>query len=248
MDFSRIAITDEIGAICVSRPTNPTGNVLTEAEINHLSALARRHSIPLIVDNAYGAPFPHIIYTEATPQWEPHMILCMSLSKLGMPGARTGIVVAREEVVRAVTGMNAVVSLAPNGLGPALAVDAIRTRSILKLSDEIIKPHYWRKAQLAVQWMREGLDGTDYFIHKPEGAFFLWMWFRDLPITCQELYERLKRRNVVVVPGNYFFPGLEDKWRHRDECIRVNYAGEDELVRRGVHIIGEEVRRAYAEG
>ena len=248
VDFKGLEITDDIGAICVSRPTNPTGNVLTEEEIGHLSELAKKHGIPLIVDNAYGAPFPHIIFTEAVPQWEPHMILCMSLSKLGMPGARTGIVVAREEVASAVTGMNAVVSLAPNGLGPALAVDAVRTRSILTLSDEVIKPHYWRKAQLAVEWMREGLDGTDFFIHKPEGAFFLWMWFRGLPISCQELYERLKGRGVVVVPGHYFFPGLEEEWQHRYECIRVSYAGEDELVRKGVQIIAEEVRQAYAEG
>jgi valine--pyruvate aminotransferase len=248
IDFDGLVLSDDIGAICVSRPTNPTGNVLTEDEIKHLSRLAEAHGIPLIVDNAYGAPFPHIIYTEAVPHWQPHIILCMSLSKLGMPGARTGIVVAREEVVRAITGMNAVMSLAPNGLGPALAVDAVRTRSILALSEQLIKPHYWRKAQLTVDWMREGLDGADFFIHKPEGAFFLWMWFRGLPISCQELYERLKRRGVVVVPGHYFFPGLEEEWQHRYECIRVNYAGEDELVRAGIQIIADEVRRAYAEG
>ncbi len=194
VDFAGLELGDDIGAICVSRPTNPTGNVLTEDEMDHLGCLARERGIPLIVDNAYGAPFPGIIYTEAIPRWEPHMIMCMSLSKLGMPGARTGIIIAPEEVTQAVTGMNAVMSLAPGGLGGALALDAVRTRSILRLSAEVIKPHYRRKAEQAVARLREEMEGVDYFIHKPEGAFFLWLWFRGMPISCAELYERLKAR------------------------------------------------------
>lgn len=54
----------EVGAIAVSRPTNPSGNVLTDDEIEFLSSLAHSHSIPLIIDNAYGLPFPNIIFTD----------------------------------------------------------------------------------------------------------------------------------------------------------------------------------------
>ena len=201
-------IDESIGAICVSRPTNPTGNVLTEEEIRKLSRLAKANDIPLIIDNAYGVPFPGIIYTEAQPCWEPHIVLCMSLSKLGLPGARTGIVIADETIVNAITGMNAVISLAPGNLGAALTLDAVRTRDILKIGSEIIRPHYQQKADQAVEWLQAAIDNEHFFIHKPEGAFFLWLWFRDMPITCQELYERLKARGVVVVPGQYFFPGL----------------------------------------
>src|SRR5574344_1285299 len=48
----------QIGAICVTRPTNPSGNVLTDSEITRLSKIARQYSIPLIIDNAYGLPWP----------------------------------------------------------------------------------------------------------------------------------------------------------------------------------------------
>ena len=58
VDFDRLAITDDVAAICVSRPTNPTGNVLTNEEVARLSDMAAEHDIPLIIDNAYGAPFP----------------------------------------------------------------------------------------------------------------------------------------------------------------------------------------------
>lgn len=246
VNFENIEVTDDIGAICVSRPTNPTGNVLTEGEIAQLSTLAAKNDIPLIVDNAYGAPFPGIIYTEAKPIWEPHIIMCMSLSKLGLPGSRTGIVVAHERIIRAIAGMNAVISLAPGTFGATMALDMVRTGDIIRISDEIIRPHYQQKARQVTNWLHEALAGTDYHIHKPEGAFFAWLWFRDLPITSRDLYERLKARGVVVVPGQYFFPGIPDKedWRHTQECIRVSYAGDPDVVRRGVEIIGEEIQRA----
>jgi valine--pyruvate aminotransferase len=57
------AVTDEVGAICVSRPTNPTGNVLTDEEIARLHASWQSTTdVPLIIDNAYGPPFPGILY------------------------------------------------------------------------------------------------------------------------------------------------------------------------------------------
>ena len=49
---------------------------------------------------------------------------------------------------------------------------------------------------------------------KPEGAIFLWLWFKDLPITTEQLYQRLKARGVLMVPGHNFFPGLDKPWPH----------------------------------
>ena len=63
VDFERIEIDDDIAAICLSRPTNPTGNVVSDNELAGLKALAQKHDIPLIVDNAYGQPFPNVIHT-----------------------------------------------------------------------------------------------------------------------------------------------------------------------------------------
>jgi valine--pyruvate aminotransferase len=245
VDFDRISITDEIGAICVSRPTNPTGNVLTDAEIGRLSELACENDIPLIIDNAYGMPFPNIIFTEAKAVWNEHTIFCMSLSKLGLPALRTGIVIADEEIITMISRMNAVMSLAPGGMGAAMAMDLVRTGEIINLSRNIITPYYQQKAQTTLEQVYKELDGIDFHVHKPEGAFFLWLWFPNLPITTGELYGRLKARGVLIVPGHYFFPGLKEDWRHKNECIRVNYSQEEEIVAVGIKIIADEVKRAY---
>jgi valine--pyruvate aminotransferase len=245
IDFGRLDVSDEIGAICVSRPTNPTGNVLTDAEIQRLSELANTHEIPLIVDNAYGMPFPNIVFVEARPIWDRNTIFCMSLSKLGLPALRTGIVVAAEEVVQMVSRVNAVMSLAPGSLGAAITTDLVRTGEITNISRNVIKPYYQRKVQAALGRAYQELEGVDFHVHKPEGAFFLWLWFPALPITNEQLYQRLKKRGVLVVPGHYFFPGLKEDWPHKNECIRVNYSQDEKTFAAGMKIIAEEVKRAY---
>ncbi len=247
VDFDALQVTDEIGAICVSRPTNPTGNVLSDEEIDRLHAMAKQADIPLIIDNAYGPPFPGILYTDVRPKWDEHIVFCLSLSKLGLPGARTGIVVASEPIVSALAGANAVLSLAPGNFGAFMALDLMRSGDVIRLSREVIRPHYHRKAMAALDAIRAEMAGLNIRVHKPEGAFFLWLWFEGLPISSQQLYERLKQRGVLVVPGHYFFPGLSDPWRHREECVRMNYAPDDDAVRRGIRLIAEEVRACQTQ-
>lgn len=249
VDFDAMKIDESIAAICVSRPTNPTGNVLTDEEIQTLKSLASTHDIPLIIDNAYGVPFPGIVFSDATPIWDEDTIVCMSLSKFGLPGVRTGIVIAAPAVVRALTGMNAIMNLSTGGFGPRLVLDLVRSGEILRLSRDVVRPFYQRKSAAALNQLGSLLAGYPYRAHKPEGAIFLWLWFEGLPITSQQLYERLKARGVLVIAGQHFFPGLEDArdedWRHRHECIRVNYAGDDAKVHAGIAIIADEVRKAY---
>jgi len=244
IDFGNIKITDDIGAICVSRPTNPSGNVLTDGEIERLNELALANDIPLIIDNAYGSPFPHIIFTEVKPIWNENIIFCMSLSKLGLPSVRTGIVIANEEVIDMLSKVNAVMSLAPGGFGAAMATNLVRSGEIISLSRDVIRPYYEEKVRMVLKQTFTKLDGVDFYVHKPEGAFFIWLWFPDMPITNEELYQRLKKRGVLVVPGHYFFPGLKEEWPHKNECIRVNYSQDNQTVAAGIKIIAEEVRRA----
>jgi len=248
VDFDAIHVGNHTGAICVSRPTNPTGNVLTDDEITRLMALAEDHDVPLIIDNAYGTPFPNIIFTEATPFWNENIVVCMSLSKLGLPGVRTGIVIARQEIIKAVSSINAVLNLTTGGFGPALVLDLVESGEIIRISRDIIRPFYQEKAELAMALLLSELDGYGFHVHKPEGALFLWLWFEGLPVSSQELYERLKTRGVLVIPGHHFFPGLKDDWRHTRECIRVTYSQDQAMVEAGLKIIAEEVKKAYDGG
>ena len=244
VDFDAIDVNENIGAICVSRPTNPTGNVLTDDEVNKLLGLAEASNVPLIIDNAYGTPFPHIIFTEVKPLWNENIILCMSLSKIGLPGIRTGIVIAREEIISAVSSMNAVMHLSVSSVGAVMLHQLVESGKIIDISNNIITPYYRSRVEQALACIRSEFEGFEYRVHVPEGALFLWLWFPGLPITSAELYSRLKRRGVLVLSGHHFFPGLKEDWRHKHECLRMTYSQDPETVTAGIRIIAEEVRRA----
>lgn len=249
VDFDRLEITPEIAAICASRPTNPTGNVLTDDEVARLAALARAAGIPLILDNAYGAPFPGIFFSDATPFWDDNTILTLSLSKIGLPGVRTGVVIGPERVIRALGSMSAIVGLANPSIGQQILLPLLESGEILRLSDGVVRPFYQdRCARARAEALEAFGDDFEWYMHRSEGALFLWFWFPGLPIPVRVLYERLKQHGVLVVSGDYFFFG-DDRpdWRHRHECIRVTYSMDESVVRDGLRIIGEEVRKCWRE-
>jgi valine--pyruvate aminotransferase len=172
----------------------------------------------------------------------------MSLSKFGLPATRTGIVIAREEIIEMVSEMNAVMSLSTASIGAAIGTELVRTGELIRLCKDVIRPYYQDKAKWAVRQLCELLDGIDFHIHKPEGAFFLWLWLPELKITDAELYRRLKKRGVLIVPGHYFFPGLEDDWEHKQQCIRISYAQDIDKVAAGLKIIADEIMLACKKG
>lgn len=242
IDFDRLKITEDIAAICLSCPTNPTGNVISNDELAALRKLAAQHGIPLILDQAYGMPFPGAIYVDWKPVWDENTIVSISLSKLGLPGTRTSVIVAHERYTKALANMNAVVALANGNLGQAILKPLLKGSELMRLSREVIRPFYEQRSQAAAAVLHDHLAGrAPYALHVSEGAFFLWLWLKDLPITSDELYQRLKRRKVLVVPGHYFFFGLDEPWDHQDQCLRLTYSQDMNVVREGLEIIADEV-------
>ena len=211
-----------------------------------LSAIAKQYDVPLIIDNAYGEPFPNIIYPDVNLNWDKNTVLCFSLSKIGLPGARTGIIIAAPEVVKTVSAMNAVVNLAPTRFGAAIATPLLNEDRLKELCDDTIQPFYAKKAKKAITHIKEEMDDYPVLVHKPEGAIFLWVWFKDLPISTTELYDRLKEKATLIVPSEHFYPGLDTtNYPHAHQCIRMSIAASDETLESGIKVIGEVVRELY---
>ena len=163
-----------------------------------------------------------------------------------MPGTRTGIVIAKEQIIQIIQNMNAVVNLATANFGAMIANDLVRTGKILDLSKSAIKPFYQKKLEHALNTIRREFNNIDYYIHTPEGAIFLWLWLPALPISSDELYERLKLKGVLVISGSHFFPGLENDWEHIYQCIRITYSMDKRTVEKGIKIIADEIRNVSA--
>ena len=245
VDFAQLQLEDDVAALCVSRPTNPSGNVLDVDELRRLDAMARARGVPFIIDAAYGAPFPGIEFGASEAYWSDNVILMLSLSKLGLPGLRSGILVASEAFTQAFAVANTILNLASGNAGPALLGSLLRSGELLPLCRNTIQPWYRERLALALDCLRGELGDLPYAIHQPDGAFFLWLWFRDLPGGSAHLYQALKDAGVLVIPGDSCFPGLAAPWQHATECVRLSYAIDEEQLRAAAKIIGRVVRMLY---
>lgn len=246
VDFDALDPSPDTAALCVSRPTNPSGNVIPDEEMRRLAGVAADRDIPLIIDNAYGFPFPGIIFNDATPLWTDQTIHVFSLSKLGLPGTRTAFVVAPEPIATTISNMVAVTGLANGNLGQAIVAPLLAGGALTRLCREAIRPFYREKRDRALAAAHEFFpDDIPWAFHESEGALFLWLWVEDSHHTSRELYERLKKRGVIVVPGEYFFFGDDiGEWPHRHQCLRISFAMADDDVRAGLQIIGQELAAA----
>ncbi|ULQ59942.1 hypothetical protein K7I13_00930 [Brucepastera parasyntrophica] len=168
--------------------------------------------------------------------------------KIGLPSLRTGILLADKKIISAVSALNSIAALASGSLGQVLAEDLIRHGELKTLADTVVRPFYREKALRAQNWVHEFWEGKNYRLHRCEGSLFLWLYLPDLAVSARELYAELKKRGVVVVPGEYFFYGretgddIEVSWKkhpHREKCLRLNYSGQEESVREGLRLIAE---------
>lgn len=247
VDMPAVAAIENVAAYCVSRPTNPSGNMLSAEELMAVCELAKSRDTHLLLDCAYGNPFPGIVYEQVESFWHDNLITVLSLSKLGLPGTRTGIVVASEEVIDKFCQINTIISLANGNLGPSLLTELIHSGELPNICEHIICAHYKKQRDFALAQLQEQLASLPYKIHRPEGAFFLWLWFENLPINARELYEKLKVRSVIIMPGEHFFFGLENdpEWQHNKECIRLTYCQEKAVLERAIKILAEVLKEIY---
>jgi len=246
VDFDNLEVDDGIGAICVSRPTNPSGNMLTKDELGTLDLLAKKKNIPLIIDCAYGLPFPGVVYDKKENYISDNTILVFSLAKLGLPGCRTGIIVADEFLIETFNNANVAMNLSTASLGPGILTNIILQDELIPLCRSTIMPFYKAVRDEILDYINHLFKDINYRIHVPEGAFFLWIWFEDLPISSTDFYEILKRNGTLVIPGEYFFHGLKNNdYVHAKQCIRVSYTQSVNSIKQGLKIVYEQYKNLF---
>ncbi|WP_409037449.1 valine--pyruvate transaminase [Leptospira levettii] len=238
-----------VGVLAISRPTNPTGNVLPLEQLEWMEKSTTNHNIPILIDLAYGNPFPNLIGKESPIQYKEGRTLSLSFSKIGLPGVRFGIVVSDEETINTLSSFAAVSNLAVGNLGVHMMQILFQENVLPKLSENILRPFYEAKAKLALNLFTEAFEkmGVEYEIHEPMGGFFLWIRFPSLSISNHELYHLCKDKRLFIVSGHYFFPGLNTDFSHKKECIRLTYCRKEEELARGAQILAEIVASHQAK-
>lgn len=245
-DFSQLAINENTGCVIFSRPCNPTGNVLTNDEVQKIAALASPYDVPVLIDSAYAPPFPALNFTEMTPVFRDNILHCMSLSKAGLPGERIGIAIGDAQIIGALESFQTNMCIHPSRYGQAIAAYAINSGALANIATQVIRPYYQNKFVVLETTLDQAMPkDLPWFLHRGEGAIFAWLWLRDLPITDWDFYQQLKQVGVIVVPGSSFFPGLREDWIHKQQCLRISLTASDEEIKTGMKRLAKVAEQVY---
>ncbi len=245
-DFSQLEINDNTGCVIFSRPCNPTGNVMTDEEVKKIAHLAAPYNVPVLIDSAYGPPFPALNFTELTPVFGDNIVHCMSLSKAGLPGERIGIAIGDEQIIQVLESFQTNMALHSSRYGQAIAAIAINSGALADISTSIIRPFYKNKFSILEATLNQAMPkDLPWFLHRGEGAIFAWLWLQDLPITDWEFYQQLKQVGVIVVPGSTFFPGLQEEWAHKHQCLRISLTATDAEIQTGMQRLAKVTEQVY---
>jgi valine--pyruvate aminotransferase len=244
-DFNQLEIAEDTGCVLFSRPCNPTGNVLTDEEVQKIATMAAAHNVPVLVDSAYAPPFPALNFTPMTPLFGENILHCMSLSKAGLPGERIGIAIGDEQLIQVLECFQTNMCIHSPRYGQAIAARAINSGALADISTNVIRPFYQNKGKIVEATLDQAMPDVPWFLHRGEGAIFSWLWLQALPITDWEFYQELKQVGVIVVPGSSFFPGLRDDWEHTRQCIRISLTGSDQELETAMKQLAAVVERVY---
>ena len=238
------ALTPATRGILINSPCNPTGALMTEAEMERLVDGLAGRQIYLILDLCYEQliyePIPHNLPKVLATRWRDKTILCGSASKsYAMTGWRCGWALGPAEVIAASNALQShstsnVCSISQKATvaalnGPADTVTAMLEEYRVR-RDQL---HAWLTADPRITCV------------KPNGAFYLFIDISALLTpdgirTSAEFAERLlQEAHVALTPGEAFeAPGF----------LRISYATSMAQLKEGVARIQRFIGALEAEG
>ncbi len=207
------AVTARTRLILVTNPNNPTGGVLTEAEMAEIIRVARRVGAWIVSDEVYrGAEVGGATLTPTFWGRYDKVIVTSGVSKtFGMPGLRIGWVVAPPRTADHLWSYQDYTTLTPATLSDRLArlaLEPARRERLIARARGILQ----RQLPQIERWIDTHADIFDYI--RPRAGAIVLIKYR-LPITSARLFERLRvEQSVLITPGAHFGVG---------KYIRVGY-------------------------
>ncbi len=226
----KAAITPRTKMLILSSPSNPTGAVVDEQDLQQIARVAREHNLLVLSDEIYEK----IIYDAkhvslaSLPGMRERTIVVNGFSKaFSMTGWRLGYAAAPRELAAPMLRahqyiVTSAVSFAQAGavaalLGPQDCV-AEMTAEFRRRRDLLI-PSLNAIAGVSCVW--------------PSGAFYAFPNVRSFGLSSEELtWHLLREAKVAVVPGSVFGPGGEGH-------LRISFANSYENIKKALERLAE---------
>lgn len=224
-------ISGQTRLIAVCNPDNPTGKILTTAEMDAIVEEAEKVGAWILADEVYSGA--ERLTDEETPSFfgrYDKVVVTGSMSKAyGLPGLRVGWTVGPAGIIDEIWARHEYTTISATMLSNKLAAIAlspgVRPR-ILKRTREYIRRGY----PILKAWM-DGHPGI-FTLHPPDAAAIAFVRYH-LEINSTQFVDHLRQeKSVLIVPGDHF--GL-------DHFVRISFGLPKEILEPALDRIRELV-------
>ena len=208
------AITDKTKILLINYPNNPTGAIMTKADLEKIAKVIIKNDLLVISDEIYS----ELTYSGshysigALPNMRERTLTINGFSKtFSMTGWRLGYVMGPKEIMDQVKKIHQFVVMSAPTISQYAGIEALRNgdTDIEKMKKEYNK----RRKYLLKEFDRLGLP-----CFEPSGAFYIFPYIGKYRMTSEEFAtDLLNKEHVVVVPGTAFGDSGEG-------FVRISYA------------------------
>lgn len=204
LDELRDAVTDRTRLLLINTPHNPTGTVLTRAELTAIAELAVERDLLVVTDEVYE----HLVFDEAEhvplatfPGMRERTVTIGSSGKtFSYTGWKVGWVTAAPELVTAVRSAKQYLTYVASGPFQYAVAEA------LALPDSYFSA-FREDMRAKRDLLAAGLADAGFGVFRPAGTYFITTDIRPLGETdgfafCRALPERA---GVVAIPNAVFY-------------------------------------------
>ena len=222
--------------VVTSNFQNPTGASLPLAARKALLEAARRASVPVIENDAYGElrysgePLPALKQLDDGGG----TVLLRSFSKVSFPGLRVGWAVGPKPLIDRLRHAKEAADLHTDQLSQAVLLEFAESGRL--------EAHRTRMRQAGSERLAATLESCAKYLPagtrwtRPEGGMNVWVRLPE-PLDAGELLARAQRAGVAYMPGRYFAVS-----RLEPGALRLSFAGlAPEQIRAGLAILGRTV-------
>lgn len=223
---------------------NPLGVSVSGEKRRRLVALARRHRLPIIEDDAYGflyfedSPAPPLRAAEA--EW---VFYLGSFSKILAPALRAGWVVVPERLVPVLSALKHSVDLDTPSFTHHVVAEYLASGA-LPGHLATVRREYRRRRDAISAALARRLAGVVRW-SSPTGGMFLWLELPPAIDTAVGVRTAIERFQVAFAPGQAFVPAGGD---HARNCMRLAFANLTPAeIDEGIDRLARFIRWALAE-
>ena len=227
----RDVVTPATRLIAVCNPNNPTGKILTEAEMDSIVLAADRVGAWILADEVYSGA--ERLTDDPTPSfWGRYgkVLATNSLSKAyGLPGLRIGWVVAPAETRDDIWRRHEYTTISATMLSNILATAALSPRVRPRLMQRV-RDYIRQGFAIFEEWLSH--HESTFSLVPPQAAAIAFPRYH-LDVPSVELVERLiHEKSVLVAPGAHF--GV-------DHHLRISFGLPPDFLRAGLNRIHEMI-------